>query len=58
MHAYLVVGPNHAGNVADGEGLARLQAKGHRRAATGVGAGEHHELHSNTAENISVIFSW
>jgi hypothetical protein len=27
--AYLVIGPNHAGNVADGEGLPGLQAKGH-----------------------------
>ena len=43
-HAYLVVGRDHGGDVADGEGLAGLQAQGHRRAAAGVGAGEHHVL--------------
>jgi hypothetical protein len=42
--AYLVVGWDHAGDVADGEGLAGLQAQGHRRAHAGVGAGEHHVL--------------
>jgi hypothetical protein len=49
---YLVVGANHAGNVAHGESLAGLQAKGHRWAAPGVGASEHHVLHSNAAETI------
>ena len=44
VYAYLVVGWHHGGDVADGEGLAGLQAQGHRRAHTGVGAGEHHVL--------------
>jgi len=46
VRAYLVVGWDHAGDVADGEGLAGLQAQGHRRAHAGVGAGEHHVLHT------------
>jgi hypothetical protein len=49
--AYLVVGPNHAGDIAHGEGLAGLQAEGHRRAAPGVGTGEHHVLHPINQQN-------
>jgi hypothetical protein len=48
--AYLVVGWDHGGDVAHGEGLAGLQAQGHRRAHAGVGAGEHHVLHVRAEE--------
>jgi hypothetical protein len=51
--AYLVVGWDHAGDVADGEGLAGLQAQGHRRAHAGVGAGEHHVL-QRKANNVTI----
>lgn len=44
----LAVGRDHVGDVADGEGLAGLQAQGDRRAHTGVGAREHHVLHSQS----------
>jgi hypothetical protein len=47
---YLVVGRDHGGDVAHGEGLAGLQAQGHRRAHAGVGAGEHHVLHRKRGE--------
>jgi hypothetical protein len=44
MGGYLAVGRDHVGDVADSEGFAGLQAQGHRRAHTGVGAREHHVL--------------
>ena len=51
VYAYLVVGWDHGGDVADGEGLTGQQAQGHRRAHTGVSAGEHHVLHAAEEEN-------
>ena len=51
MYAYLVVAWDHGGDVADGEGLTGQQAQGHRRAHTGVSAGEHHVLHAAEEEN-------
>lgn len=52
---YLVVGWDHGGDVADGEGLAGLQSQCHRRAHAGVGAGEHHVLHGREGKSLSQV---
>ena len=42
--ADLIIRGNHVGDVADGEGLPRLEVEHHRRAHTGIGTCKHHEL--------------
>lgn len=42
---YLIIRWDHVGNVADGEGLTRLEVEHHRWAHPWIRAGKHHELH-------------